>query len=88
MVDSIWKISSSILESFRDSYVTVVRSRILVFASTSTHRHIPHGPTSCPVSLAVLAEMPGLVDIVIVVVTELGIHAITAGAWQYLVWFL
>lgn len=68
--------------------MTVMRCRVLVLAAASTHRNIPHGSTSCPVSLAVLAEVSGLVHIIVVVVTEFGVHAITSRARKYLVRFL
>ena len=62
--------------------------RVLVLPTTSTYGHIPHSSTSSPVSLTVLTEMTGLVDIVIVVITKLGVHAIAPGTWKYFVWLL
>lgn len=87
MICSIWHVRTRILEChFRNSYLAIV-SRILVLPATSTNGNIPHGPTSSPVSLAILAEVAGLIDIVIIVVAELGVHAITTRTRQYFVRF-
>ena len=59
--------------------------RAFVLASPRPHRHIPDGSAGSPVPLAVLAEMPGLVDVVVVVITELGVHAIATGTREYFV---
>jgi hypothetical protein len=80
-MDSIRRVRLRILNGcIRDSYLAIVRTRILVLPTTGAYRYVSHGPTGSPVSLAVLAEMTRLVDIVIIVVTELGVHAITSGA--------
>jgi hypothetical protein len=55
--------------------------QILVLAPTSTHWYIAHGTTSCPVPLAVLTKMSWLVNIVIIVITEFGVHAVAPRAW-------
>lgn len=67
--------------------MTIVRRRALILPTTCTYRHVSHGSTSSPVSLAILAEMARLVDIIVIIVAELGVHAVTAGTRQYFVWF-
>ena len=56
-----------------------------MLATTGPHWDVPHAPSSSPVPLAVLAEISGLVDVVVVEVTELGLRAAAAGAREYLV---
>lgn len=71
-------------KGFRSSDVLSMQGRVLVLATPSSHGHVPHCAPSRPVSLALLTEMAWLVDVVVVVVTELGVHAVAAGARQYL----
>ena len=59
-----------------------------MLATTGPHRDVPHAPAGSPVPLAVLAEISGLVDVVVVEVTELGLRAAAVWAWEYLVWLL
>ena len=59
--------------------------RTLALAPSCTHRHVAHGTAGRPVPLAVLAEVAWLVDVVVVVVAELGVHAVAPGARQDLV---
>lgn len=56
----------------------------LVFAATSADGDVAEGPTGRPVPLAAPAEVPRLINIVIVEVTKLGFHAFASGAWDYL----
>lgn len=63
----------------------VTRSRALALPPTSSHRNVPHGSPGSPVPLARLAEMPGLIYVVIVVVAELGLHAVASRAGKDLV---
>lgn len=77
------------LGSFRDCQRTKLRSDdVLVFTAAGAYRNISHGPASCPISLAVLAEMSRLIHIVVVEIAEFCIHAIAAWAWEYFVRFL
>ncbi|KAG7034644.1 Protein LIGHT-DEPENDENT SHORT HYPOCOTYLS 10, partial [Cucurbita argyrosperma subsp. argyrosperma] len=46
--------------------------------SSSSDGDIPERPTSSPVPLTTLTEMSGLINIVIVKVTEFGVHALTS----------
>lgn len=55
---------------------------VLVLAPAGPHRHVPHSTTGSPVPLALLAEVARLVDVVVVEVAELGVHAAAPGAWQ------
>ena len=63
-----------------------VRRRGLGFAPAGPHRHVPEGPTGCPVPLAALAEVSRLVHVVVVEVTELGLHALASRARYDLFW--
>nr|GMC59440.1 hypothetical protein TorRG33x02_105600 [Ipomoea batatas] len=85
-LDSIRKVYSGTRKGLRDGHMAVMGTGILIFPSASTNRNIPHRPTSRPIPLAVLAEVAGLVNIVIVEITELSLHAITARTRKYLVW--
>ncbi len=51
---------------------------MLVLPSSSTNRYIPKSPTSSPVPLTILAEVPRLVDIIIIVITKLSVKAVTS----------
>jgi len=66
----------------------MICGRVLVLATASPYRHIPHSAARGPVPLAVLAEMARLVDIVIVVVAEFGVHAVASRTGEDLVRFL
>ncbi|PON36759.1 hypothetical protein PanWU01x14_325740 [Parasponia andersonii] len=79
------RINSSSLKSLRNGDVAIVGGRVLVLAAASPHRDVPHGATSSPVSLTSFTEMARLVDIVIVVVAEFGVHTITTRTWQNLI---
>jgi hypothetical protein len=57
----------------------------LALAPARTHGYIAHGTACCPVPLAALAEVARLVDVVVVVVAKLGVHAVAPGARQDLV---
>jgi len=61
---------------------------VLVLASAGPHGHVAHGAAGGPVPLAVLAEVARLVDVVVVEVAELGVHAVAARARQHLVGLL
>ena len=87
-MSSVGGIDSGRLKSFRDCDVAVVRGWVLVLSSPRSHRHVPHGAASGPVPLARLAEIAGLVNVVVVVVAELGVHAVAARTRQNFVWLL
>ena len=55
-------------------------AQVLVLPSSGADGDISHGPASCPVSLAVLAEVSRLIDVVIVVVTEFCVQAVASRA--------
>lgn len=57
-------------------------ARRLIFPATSTNGNITKSPTCCPVSLAALAEMPRLVNVIVVEVTKFSLHALTSRAWD------
>jgi len=61
---------------------------VLVLAASGPHGHVAHGAAGGPVPLAVLAEVARLVDVVVVEVAELGVHAVAARARQHLVGLL
>jgi len=61
---------------------------VLVLAATGPDGNVAHGAAGGPVALAVLAEVARLVDVVVVEVAELGVHAVAARAWQHLVGLL
>ena len=61
---------------------------VLVLAPTRPDRHVPHGATSGPVPLTVLAEVARLVEIVVVKVTEFGVHAAASRAREDFIWLL
>lgn len=52
----------------------------LGFTATGTNRNITKSPTCRPVSLAALAEVPRLVNIIVVEVTKFGLHALASRA--------
>jgi hypothetical protein len=54
----------------------------LTLAPTSTNREVSHASTRRPIPLTTPAKMPWLVDVVVVVVTELCIHAVATRTWQ------
>jgi len=56
------------------------RVGILVLTPTRPNRHVPHGATSGPVPLAVLAQVTRLAGIIVVEVTEFGVRAVASGA--------
>nr|GMD90689.1 hypothetical protein TorRG33x02_105600 [Ipomoea batatas] len=84
---SVWFQGSELsgVKGVRNHYVAEIGGRSFVLAAAGTHRHVPHGSAGGPVSLTVLAEVTGLVDIVVVVVTELGVLAITPRTRQYFI---
>lgn len=86
-VNHIRNISRSYSIIARHHSLTVLR-HMLISASSSTNWDIPHSSTSGPISLAVPAEVPGLVNIIVVEVAELCFHAIAAWTWQNLIWLL
>jgi len=57
----------------------------LVFPATAAYRDVTQGPAFGPVPAARLAEVPRLSEVVVVVVTELGVRRIAAGAPEVLV---
>lgn len=56
-----------------------------VLAAAGADGDVAHGAAGGPVALAVLAEVARLVDVVVVEVAELGVHAAAPRAWQDLV---
>ena len=54
----------------------------LVLPEATADRDIAEGSACSPVAFAVLAEMAGLRRAVVVEVAELGVHGVTARAWQ------
>ncbi|KVI06431.1 hypothetical protein Ccrd_015244 [Cynara cardunculus var. scolymus] len=60
---------------------------VLFLPATCSDRHVPHGASCSPVPLAALAKMARLVDVGIVVVTKLGVHAVTTRARENLIGF-
>lgn len=60
-------------------------SGVLVLSPTGSNRHVSHGTAGRPVSLALLAEVARLVDVVVVEVAELCVHAAASGAGEDLV---
>ena len=58
---------------------------VLVLAAAGADGDVAHGAAGGPVALAVLAEVARLVDVVVVEVAELGVHAAAPRAWQDLV---
>uniref|UniRef100_A0A7C8YY62 Uncharacterized protein n=1 Tax=Opuntia streptacantha TaxID=393608 RepID=A0A7C8YY62_OPUST len=85
VVDPVGNIKPSGLESLRHSYVAISGCRALILTPSSPYWNIPHGPTSSPVPLAALTEVAGLVDVVVVVVAEFGVHTIAPRTGEYLV---
>ena len=83
----VWGIDSCSLECFRDCDMAIVRGWVFVLSPPCTHRHVSHGAPGGPVPLARFAEVTWLVHIIVVVVTELGVHAIAARTWKNFVWF-
>jgi hypothetical protein len=61
---------------------------MLVFSPPSTNWNIPQSTSGSPVPLAIFTKVAGLIDIVIIVITELGIKAVAARTCHHLVWFL
>ena len=52
----------------------------LVLASARANGNVAHCAPGRPVPLAAPAEVAGLVDVVVVVVAEFGVHAVAPGA--------
>ena len=52
----------------------------VLLPGASAHRHVAEGSAHGPVALALAAEVAGLVDAVVVIVTELGVHGLAARA--------
>lgn len=60
----------------------------LALPASRPHRNVPHGTAGGPIPLAGFAEMPGLIDVVVVVVAELRLQAVASGTREDLVGFL
>lgn len=58
----------------------------LAFPAAGADRDIPHVTAGSPVPLTVPAEVPGLVNVVVVVIAELGVHAVAARTGEDFVW--
>ena len=71
-----------------DVLVIVCGNPSFVLAAAWTDRDAPHGSTGSPIPLAVSAEVTWLANVVVVVVTELGVRAVASWTWKNLVWFL
>jgi hypothetical protein len=71
-----------------NQYAAAIRTGALALAPSCTDRDISHASTCSPVPLTTLAKMPWLLNVVVVIVTELCIHAIATRAWQDFVWLL
>lgn len=59
---------------------------MLVSAPSGADGNAPRRSAGGPVPLAALAEVPRLVDVVVVEVAELGVRAVAARAGEELVW--
>lgn len=71
------------LKSLGDGDVSMIGRRVLAgLSSSGTHRNVPDGAAGGPVSLAGFAEMARLIHVVIVEVTEFGVHAFAARTWN------
>lgn len=57
-------------------------ARRLGLAAAGADGYVTEGAAGRPVALAALAEVPGLVDVVVVEVTEFGLHAFAPRAWD------
>ena len=55
--------------------MSAVGRGVLITAAPGAHGDVSHGTAGRPVALAVLAEVTRLVEIIVVVVAELGCHA-------------
>lgn len=70
---------------FRSTFIdTGSMARWLNLPATGAHRDVSEGPTSRPVPLAALAEMPWLINVVVIEVTELSFHALASRTGYYL----
>lgn len=58
---------------------------MLVLPPSSTNWNVSHCSPSCPISLAVPAEVSRLIDIVVVEITELRLKTVASGTWKDLV---
>ena len=91
-MNSVRSINPSGLKSVGDGEMPANRGGILVLPAAGSHRNVPHGAASGPVPLAALAEMARLIDVVVIVVAEFRVHAVTARAGENFVrllqWFL
>uniref|UniRef100_A0A0A0KHV6 Uncharacterized protein n=1 Tax=Cucumis sativus TaxID=3659 RepID=A0A0A0KHV6_CUCSA len=58
--------------------------RRLGSSTTSSDGYVTERPTGRPVPLTTLAEMSRLINIVIVEVTEFGVHTLTSWTWNNL----
>ena len=61
-------------------------ARRLALPASGTDGDVSEGPPGRPVPLAALAEMPWLVNVVVVEVAELGFHALAPWARYDLLW--
>lgn len=57
--------------------------RRLVLAAACADGDVAEGPTGGPVAVAALTEVSRLINIVVVEVTEFGLHAFASGAGDY-----
>lgn len=62
--------------------MTTVGGYVFVLSPTCPYRDVPHRAPSCPVPLTALAEVTRLINVVVVVITKLGVHAIATGAGE------
>lgn len=60
----------------------------LVLPASSPDRHVAKGAAACPIALAGLAEVPGLGEAVVVVITKLGVGRVAPRAPQGLLLLL
>lgn len=60
-------------------------ARWLGFAAAGTDGNIAEGAAGGPVTLAALAKVSGLVNVVVIEVTEFGLHAFAPRTWNDLV---
>lgn len=67
--------------TLHESIGSMAWRRRLGLPPASSNRNVSEGPTSGPVPLAALAEMPWLINVVVVEVAKLGLHALASRAW-------
>jgi hypothetical protein len=59
----------------------------LIFSTTPTNRNIAQSATCSPVAAAILAEMAGLGETIVIVVAKLGVQRLTTRASHDLIWW-